>query len=230
MYLEISGDPPTASPAQPGEKQKLPSRRRGAAAVHVEQWLDVLARSFNGMYLLLEASVLADALGIEGFAPWGPIAAALVSREAQRFWLFALLCGLLSGVLRIFAVFAHTAVSEPVRPPPSTGQEDAGNGEGQGEGEGEREKWDLKAEQARLREVVKRRRMAQRVWRREVLDKVRRLARGVLANALDIALPGTAVGWLDFAPGTVAVAMFATSVLTGLDVWERCGREVAALG
>ena len=179
LYLEISGD----SPAQPGEHQKEknpPSRRRRGAAIHAEQWLDVLARSFNGMYLLLEASVLADALGIEGFAPWGPVAAARVSREAQRFWLFALLCGLLSGVLRIFAVFAHTAVSEPVRPPPSTGQEDAGNGEGEGE------KWDLKAEQARLREVVKRRRMAQRVWRREVLGKVRRLARGVLANALDI--------------------------------------------
>ena len=203
-------------------------RRRHPAAVHAEQWLDVLARSFNGMYLLLEASVLADALGVEGLAPWGPVAAARVAREAQRFWLFALLCAVLSGALRIFAVFAYTAVPEPVRPPPPPQQQHQ-DGAGTAEGEGG-EKWDLRAEQARLREVVARRRLAQSAWRRQVLAKVRRLARGVLANALDIALPGTAVGWLDFAPGTVAVAMFATSVLTGLDVWERCGREVAALG
>ncbi|KAL2266169.1 hypothetical protein VTJ83DRAFT_5521 [Remersonia thermophila] len=53
---------------------------------------------------------------------------------------------------------------------------------------------------------------------------VRRLA----ADAMDLALPGSAVGWLPLGPETVAWLMLGSTILTGMEIWERCGREVAA--
>lgn len=49
-----------------------------------------------------------------------------------------------------------------------------------------------------------------------------------MANALDVVLPDVIVGWVHASPGTVGLAMFTTTVLTGMDLSERCGRE--ALG
>ena len=64
--------------------------------------------------------------------------------------------------------------------------------------------------------------------RREVRRRLHGLGRNVVANALDVVLPGVIVGWVDASPGTVGLAMFTTTVLTGMDVCQRCGRQ--ALG
>lgn len=222
----------------------------GTAPLQTDEWLDILGRTFNGMYLLLEASTTADALAIDGLALWAPETARRLALEAQRFWLFALVCGVLAGSLRAVKVLAYTPV--PVPGPATTGAGSGGalgaasedrdtiqdsttgekgeGGEGRdGDGDGD-EKWDLQREQARLRGLASERRKARVLWRRDVQAKIRRLGRGVVANALDVALPGTAVGWLDLEPGTVGVAMLVTSILTGLEVWERCGREVDVVG
>ena len=55
-----------------------------------------------------------------------------------------------------------------------------------------------------------------RVWRR------------LLADGLDLAVPGSVVGWVELEPVTVGWCMLGSTVLTGWEVWERCGREVAA--
>ncbi|RYP89907.1 hypothetical protein DL770_004000 [Monosporascus sp. CRB-9-2] len=224
-----------ASSAAEGPGGSKALRRLGDPGIDAEVWLDIFGRTFNGMYLLLEASTIVDALEIDGLAVWAPQTGRRVSVEAQRFWLFALVCGLLAGLARIVKVLAYAPV-------PSAG-EDYSRGmvdesrdisgavpadDGQ-EGKAETEK-DLKnQEPASLRQVVEERRKAWEVGRRETQAKVRGLTRSVMANALDIALPGTAVGWLDLEAGTVGVAMFITSILTGWDVWERCGREISGI-
>ncbi|KAL7622107.1 hypothetical protein AAE478_007609 [Parahypoxylon ruwenzoriense] len=202
--------------------------QKGASRFQTEAWLDVFARTFNGMYLLLEASTIVNALQIQGLAVWTPDWERSITVEAQRFWLFSLVCGLLSGLLEIFNVLAYTPV-------PATGagyavDKQDGNGVAETEKSSPSEKAadDLKKEQQRLRAIVKGRQEQRRLWRREIQTKVYKLGRGAAANALDIVLPGSAVGWIKVDPGTVGLAMFVTSILTGMDVWERCGREVSA--
>ena len=228
LYLEGSSSSSSASPSssatqQSGEKQQQQQsgakKPKSGPGLDAEDWLDVFGRTFNGMYLLLESSVLADVAGIEGLAVWGPDATPRVALEAQRFWLLALVCGVGAGLLRIVRVFAYAAVSQAVRG-------DQTQSQGGGEKDWKEGEWDLKSEQKRLRDAVGDKHGARGGGERgrgAVDARVRRLARGVVANALDIALPGTAVGLLDLAPGTVGLAMFATSVLTGMDVWEKCG-------
>jgi hypothetical protein len=43
---------------------------------------------------------------------------------------------------------------------------------------------------------------------------------------LDMPLPGSIISWIPASEGTVGLLMLTTSFLTGVDVWERCGREV----
>ncbi|KAI1079876.1 peroxisomal biogenesis factor 11 [Whalleya microplaca] len=201
------------------------------------QWLDVGARSFNGMYLLLEAATIVDALQIEGLALWTPGWERAVSTEAQRFWLFALVCGVGAGTLRILDVLAHTPVpasnedvkeKEKEKEKAEVGMEEETNEKGGQEGEGQQDEAhrELKREQERLRTIVAKRKAERRRWIREVKTKVHKLGRGVVANALDITLPGSAIGWVPVDAGTVGLATLVTTVLTGMDVWERCGREV----
>ncbi|GAW26364.1 putative ex11b-like protein [Rosellinia necatrix] len=195
--------------------------RRETAAV----WVDVLGRTFNGMYLLLEASTIADAQRVPGLALWGPAREPTVAVEGQRFWLLSLVCGVLAGCLRIADVVLGPEGGGAGRRDGKAGTEEdvggagadekvapaaGGKGEGMGKGKGETD--------ADVRR------------RREARSVVAALGRRVVSDALDITLPGSVVGWVPASAGTVGVAMFVTTILTSVDIWERCGREVAAGG
>ncbi|KAI0436469.1 peroxisomal biogenesis factor 11-domain-containing protein [Xylaria telfairii] len=162
-------------------------------------WLDVFGRTFNGMYLLLEASTIVDVQGIPGFVLLGPELERAVAVEGQRFWLFSLVCGVLAGLVRISDAMA--LASEPVA---------AKGGDEKKAGEGEK-----KAKTTPPKQVEQAR------------AKIPALARRVVSDALDITLPGSVVGWVPAGSGTVGSAMLVTTVLTSMDIWERCGREVA---
>ncbi|KAK6086654.1 hypothetical protein SCUP515_00220 [Seiridium cupressi] len=196
--------------------------------VHLESYLDVFGRTFNGMYLLLETSTMVDALQIEGLRVWTPEWERVVTIEAQRFWLFALVCGVLSGLLKALKVLAYTpvpAMGDVTQSEKIGGKDDTKDGEIANEKQAE-EEFDVKKEQQRMKTIVNKARKRRVLWRKEVTTKLHGLGRSIVAGALDIVLPGTIVGWINADPGTVGVVMFVTSVLTGLDVWERCGREV----
>ncbi len=205
----------------------VPSKGGGRGA---EVWLDILGRSFNGMYLLLETLGLPDALAVPGLSAWGPDLAPVVHVEAQRFWFLALVCGVGAGLVRLVKLFAYAPV-------PETG-EGFGDGQkpekegGRGEGEvSEQEGGDGLDAWKRDRDRMRRNLQAHRERRRKRVRHIRTASRKILrrlaADVLDLAVPGAVVGWVPVQPGTVGALMVVTTYLTGLDVWERCGREVA---
>jgi hypothetical protein len=258
LYASLSAPNPSSSSSekrnqgQGQEKEtetKKKRRRPPPRWTRADIWLDVFGRTFNGMYLLLEALTILDAHRIPGLAPWGPERERALTVEGQRFWLFALVCGVLSGLVKMLKVLAYTPLPAPVPSSTSTstsgyGFADAGAG---GSNAGEREmakeptggedrggkgddgekEWDLKREQARLRRVVQDHKLRRLAWRREVRSKISALGRRVVSDAVDITLPGSVVGWVNADTGTVGLAMFLTTMLTSMDVWERCGREIA---
>ncbi|KAK3316284.1 peroxisomal biogenesis factor 11-domain-containing protein [Apodospora peruviana] len=157
----------------------------------VETWLDISSRSFNGLYLLLETAHFPEALAVDGFRVWGAETAKWLHVEGQRFWFFALVCGVGAGLVRLVALYGNDGVSSP---------------QFQGKGGDE-------DEEKRRRVVERRRRSRRRV--------IRRLA----ADVMDLALPGAVVGWIPASPGVVGLLMLGSTYLTGLEVWERCGRS-----
>ncbi|CAJ2504994.1 Uu.00g123880.m01.CDS01 [Anthostomella pinea] len=227
LYVSLSPPPP------PGTKAVPPQPRW----VQTEAWLDVFGRTFNAMYLLLEASTMIEALGVEGFAVWTPEWHRYLTIEAQRFWLFALVCGVFSGLLKMLKVLAYTPVPPTGQGYSSDKQQEATGTTGtatatekpvfKDDDGNENERWELRREQERLRGIVRDRKQGRVAWRREIRSKIRGLGLGVVANALDITLPGSVVGWVKADAGTVGLAMFVTTILTGKEVWDRCGREVA---
>jgi hypothetical protein len=59
-------------------------------------------------------------------------------------------------------------------------------------------------------------------------EKRRKVLRRLVADVMDLAVPGSVVGWVPLSPETVGLLMLGSTVLTGMEVWERCGRELAA--
>lgn len=178
-----------------------------AGSLSLTAWLGIFSHSFNGMYFVLEAVTLLDVLSIPGLSPWGPEYGTVLKIESQRSWLFALVSGALAGLLQVSKSRAdRSAVLDKQK----RGEEKKKEGEakvaaGTGGGGGVDE------------EVVKLKAMD---------AQIAATSRKVTANLLDLVLPGAVLGWIPAAPGTVGLAMFATSLITGYDVWLRCGREV----
>jgi hypothetical protein len=165
--------------------------------LYLEKTLDGLASTFNGLYLLLEATTLVDALGIQELAILGKELELATKIEAQRCWFLALVFGALSCVLKL-SKLQQPMPANPTSEKAARANADAGKDGRQGITEG------------------KAKMVAQRT----------RLSRKLIACLLDLALPGSIIGWIPASEGTVGLLMLTTSVLTGADVWERCGREV----
>ncbi|KAJ4393592.1 NADH dehydrogenase [ubiquinone] flavoprotein 1, mitochondrial [Gnomoniopsis smithogilvyi] len=112
------------------------------SGVPTEAWLDIFSRTFNGMYLLLEALTLIDALALPGLSLFGSHWFPILHVEAQRFWFFALVCGLFSGLLKLVKLMAYGPV-------PQTGE-----GYGLGGGKDEKEMADWERQRERMRKIV----------------------------------------------------------------------------
>ncbi|KAI1757952.1 NADH-ubiquinone oxidoreductase [Xylaria castorea] len=212
IYLSL-----TSSSSSTGGKEKGSKGGRENVAL----WLDVFGRTFNGMYLLLEASTIADVQGIPGLAVWGPELERAVAVEGQRFWLFSLVCGVLAGAVRIADVVASASSENVAASGAKMGGDEKKEGitdDKTGDGDGTSEKVSSST-QEQIDHLAR---------SREVRAKISNLGRRVVSDALDITLPGSMVGWVPVSTGTVGLAMFVTTVLTSMDIWDRCGREVAA--
>ncbi|KAI1441952.1 peroxisomal biogenesis factor 11 [Annulohypoxylon stygium] len=183
-------------------------------------WLDVFGKTFMGLYLLLEAVTLPNALQIANLSPLSASQERLITTEAQRFWLFSLICGALYHICEIPLLIAYF-------PPPK--MESVLDTDKTKEDIQERldaEKMSEEEHAEYLKRAEEKREKVTREWAKQVSGLVWKLGRAATANALDVVLPGVTVGWIKAEPGTVGVAMLVTTVLTSMDVWERCGREV----
>jgi hypothetical protein len=189
-------------------------RHRRKSGPPAEAWLDIFGRTFNGMYLLLETLCLVDALQVPGFSLWGPQWASALFVEGQRFWLFALGCGVASGLLKFVKLLAYAPV-------PPTGE---GYGTGEKRDESEMEDWEKERE--RLRKIMWVRKEQRKLWKSNIKVKSKGLVRKCVADLLDMVMPGSIVGWWKADQGTLGVILIITTYLTGWEVWERCGREV----
>ncbi|KAK4232456.1 peroxisomal biogenesis factor 11 [Podospora fimiseda] len=153
-----------------------------------EKWLDLAAKGFNGMYLLLESITLLDDLQvIQGGGIWGMKKAKELNVEGQRFWFFSLCCAIALGVLRLGMLR----------------MEDLKGGKKEGED-------------------VQRKRIIENEKKKE------KLRRRLIADLMDLGGPGKIVGWVPVDDGVVGLLMLGSTWLTGLEIWERCGREVVA--
>ena len=184
--------------SEPTEKNGI---NHAATTLYLEKTLDGLASTFNGLYLLLEATTLVDALGIQGLAVLGSELEFAAKIESQRCWLLSLVFGALSCMLKLSkaqkVVVAKVVAKKTI---------DA-NGDADKDG-----KHGIVVEgQSRTSKMT---------------SQQSRLSRKLVACLLDMPLPGSVVGWIPASPGTLGLLMLTTSVLTGFDVWERCGRDV----
>jgi hypothetical protein len=171
-----------------------------STTIYLERTLDGLASTFNGLYLLLEAATIVDALGIEGLSVLGKEVAFATKIEAQRCWFLALVFGAVGCVLKISKA-QKVAVAKPVAEKTVDAKDDAGKDE-------------------------KSRGMQAKSQSSKMTSQQLRLSRKLITCLLDLPLPGSIVGWIPASPGTLGLLMLTTSVLSGVDVWERCGREV----
>ena len=203
---KLSASLTTTTTSDPGRSS---GGKQRPAWVQADAWLDLFGSTFCGMYLLLEASTVVDYMQIDGLQVWGPEWQVKVNVEAQRFWFLTLACAIASGVLQLAALLAYP-------PAPTTGEPVKEKTSGSSSAVAD----EKKSEKARAK--------AQPNAEADVRKQLYRLGKDVVSNAIDIILPGAIVGWLDVSPGTMGVAMFVTTILTSMDVWDRCGKEVLA--
>lgn len=209
IYTSFYAPPPPPNP--PEDKATQPPATNRSTKIPAEAWLDIFGRTFNGMYLLLEALTLLDALRLPNLSLWGSEGFATLHVEGQRFWFFALVCGVLSGLTKLVKLVAYAPVPQ--------------TGEGYGP-EIDKELPDWQELRERMRRAVRARKESRVAWRREIATRGYALGRRVVADLGDLVLPGTVVGWLDVEQGTVGWVMAITTWLTGAEIWEKCGREI----
>ena len=201
----------------------------------IETWLVILSKTFLGIYGFLETATMLDVLGIEYLSVFGEAKSKELNSQAQVFWFVALYASVVSCGIKLFQLFAY-------RPVPKTG-EGYGTGEKPGEKAAESEKVEskekplisekelsqdeqLKNEQERLRGVVAKRKQERRVWIRDFSAQASSLGKKMISDSLDMLLPASGAGWVNVHGGYVGLAMFCTTIITGLDVWHKIGKDL----
>lgn len=169
--------------------------------LYLEKTLDGLASTFNGLYLLLEAATIVDALGIQELAILGKELEVATKIEAQRCWFLALVFGALACILRLSKIKKFMTANKAV-------YEKAANADTTAGKDGKHEVVLDKSQVSKMTALQS------------------RLSRKLVANLLDLPLPGSIIGFIPASEATLGLLMLTTSALTGYDVWERCGREV----
>ncbi|KAK2612976.1 hypothetical protein QQS21_000905 [Conoideocrella luteorostrata] len=182
----------------------------GAPAKSIEIWLSIMADSFFALFGLMESVTLPDLLHTNHFSIFGYDEAVKIDGQSQGLWLAALSCAILSSGIKIFRAFAYRAVPESGSAFGASGQDEKDGAAGD------------KTSKA----AVEKRKKEREALARENSRKIRALTRKFAAEVLDIVIPAWSSGLASIELGTVAIAMFLSTLLTGFAVWERCGMEI----
>lgn len=210
------------SEEDPAAKSETKSKR-----TRLDTWLDAFACTFAGLYLVLETSTIVDALDVPGVG-WGPEIANKLNVEGQRYWFLSLSCSVAATIVRILNITRDYPMPQPTEEEKEDNMGSRLGDGGEAEKDGEDKAESLNEERLRLRRIVQGRMPERRKWMKTVQGQLVVLGRKVVADAVDVLLPGCIVGWTPLQPATVGYVMLFTTLLTSYDVWLRCGREVAA--
>lgn len=175
----------------------------------IETWLSILADTLFGLFGFTESITLPDLLHVKHLSIFGFDEAVRIDGQSQGLWLAALVCSALGSGISIFRAYAHRAVPET----------------GSGFGAGEDEK-SVKGGEKKAKAAAEKRKQEREAAAKEASRKMSGLTRKLLAEVLDIVIPAWSSGLADIDLGTVSIAMFFSTVLTGYAVWERCGQEI----
>lgn len=177
--------------------------------------------SLLGLFGLLETITIPDLAGMDVF---GAETSVWLNDEAQRLWFFGLACGVLGGLLRIVSMGAERAVPETGAGYSAVGDEDTKGEKVVKEGEKE----ELRAESGKADRGKKGGKEAVEEERNARAAAKRGLVRKVAADAVDMVLPVSVLGWVEIEPVVVGAAMFVSTVVSGYDVWKGIGVQMRA--
>ena len=175
----------------------------GASAPTLELWLDIMRLSLFGIYGFLETITLPDLSGVTCF---GPEMTKRINFEAQKFWFGALICGVVAGVSRLVNLYAHA---------PIPNVDDV-----YGLAKGEKDKGKKQEDQVKAKKAAAEKERAQKsAAKRALLTKT-------AVDAIDLVIPTSVLRWVAVEPAVVGWAMFLSTLLSGYDVWKKCGVEL----
>ncbi|KAK0672079.1 hypothetical protein QBC41DRAFT_344193 [Cercophora samala] len=223
--------------------------------IGVEKWMEIGSKGLNGVYYCAETATFVDELRVEGLGVWGRELAGRVMREGNRMWFFALVLAVVAGVGKVVGLGGEIArtrrevrhlerevrrergavggvlVEQPPPPgppgPPTQGGGRSKGGAAAAGWEEQQQRWreqEMRLERVRVGEAKLE---ELRVKLEKLLDTRYKAGRRAVADLLDMAVPGKAVGWVPFSTGVVSALMLGSTWLTGLEVWEKCGESVA---
>ncbi|KAL7946655.1 peroxisomal biogenesis factor 11 [Trichoderma barbatum] len=185
--------------------------------------LDVIGKTSLGIFGMLETVTLLDMLEIDQFEIFGPEQTESLNYQAQYFWLTGLCISLFRSATRLLGILGNQGASSSST---SNEKEDKGaqkDGDGSSTQNGDvsaRRKHNGNQQKGPENEVAT---SNEATKPREAVSPV---IRKLVADALDLLLPASAVGLVQVDSATIAVAMIISTAITAGDIWARCGREM----
>ncbi|KAM5350525.1 hypothetical protein ACJ41O_007030 [Fusarium nematophilum] len=199
----------------------------------LDGWLDVVSKTCLGMFGMMETLTLLDLCGYEGLRFFTEEKYKEIDYQMQLFWFAGLYTSVLASGIRVYRLLS-TKPASLTSENASTSSVENTDGLVSAENElsekkaddnkTEDEKDDLNKERERLKGIVAKRKEERRVWLQRIGKEGAVLGRSIISDALDMILPGTAVGWVHTGPGLVGMVMFFTTLTTGMAVWEKVGQ------
>ncbi|KAM0262291.1 hypothetical protein ACHAQJ_001760 [Trichoderma viride] len=190
-----------------------------------ETWLDVLGRTCLGIFGMLESVTLLDLLEVDQLEIFGAEQTANLNYQAQLFWLIALCTSLIRSSMRLLRCLDKQAA------PNASPNHDPGEKDVRKESEylnGDRPS--AKSGNGSAPEANQwtgpERQVEPKSGATEPKKFVSSLILKIVADAMDLLLPATAVGLVDIHPAVIAMAMIISTAITANDVWVRCGKEM----
>ncbi|KAL6886718.1 peroxisomal biogenesis factor 11 [Trichoderma longibrachiatum] len=195
-----------------------------------DTWLDVVGKTCLGIFGMLESVTLLDLLEIDQLEIFGAEQTASLNYQAQYFWLIGLCISLFRSGTRLL----HLLGNRKTKSSPSSSRK-VGKKEGsqtEGEHQDGREVSSKNGvvtaakEPDEVHEKGSPRRMEADGGPTASGDTISSLLVKILADALDLLLPATAVGLVQLDSAAIATAMIISTVITANDVWVRCGKGI----
>lgn len=182
--------------------------------------LDVLGKTCMGVFGMLESVTLLDLLEIDQFVIFGAEQTASLNYQAQHFWLVALCISLFRSSTRLLRflgkqVASNTSSNHDTREKGSQKESEHQNGDESAPREPGGNQHKGSEHQIEARNAAT-----------ESGEAVSPLIMKLVADAMDLLLPATAVGLVEVHSAVIAMAMIISTGITAKDVWARCGKEM----